>query len=42
MVAQVNKDPTKVAKECDVCQQLGQPTKAAWMPYQPILALEHF
>ena len=38
----VNKDAAKVAKECDVCQRLGQPTEAAWMPHQPTLALEPF
>ena len=36
------KDAVRYCKECDLCQQLGQPTENVWMPHQPVLPLEPF
>ena len=36
------KDAVRYAKECDLCQRLGQPTEQARMPHQPVLPLEPF
>ena len=36
------KDAIRYAKECDLCQQMGQPTEQAQMPHQPVLPLEPF
>ena len=34
------KDAMRYAKECDLCQRLGQPTEQARMPHQPMLLLD--
>ena len=36
------RDAQQYFRECDLCQQLGQPTKQARMPHQPVLPLEPF
>ena len=36
------RDTQQHFRECDLCQRLGQPTKRACMPHQPILPLEPF
>ena len=36
------KDAVRYAKECDLCQRMGQPTEQARMPHQPVLPLEPF
>ena len=36
------KDAVRYAKECDLCQRMGQPTEHARMPHQLVLPLEPF
>ena len=36
------KDTHLYCKQCDLCQRLGQPTKGARMPHQPVLPLDPF
>ena len=36
------KDTIRYGKECDLYQQLGQPTEQARMPHHPVLPLEPF
>ena len=36
------KDAIQYARECDLCQRMGQPTEKARMPHQPVLPLDPF
>ena len=36
------KDAVEYCQECDLCQQMGQPTKKDRMPFESILPLEPF